>query len=78
MKCLDCNSICIGETGKKFKTRLDERIKDANKDDEGEMSGLSSHIKKHRSPDRSGKYGNNVKKTKSIKAKIQWCGDKEV
>ena len=42
------------------------------------MSGLSSHIKKHRSPDRSGKYGNNVKKTKSIKAKIQWCGDKEV
>ena len=30
VKCWECNSIHIGETGRKLKTRLEEQKKDAN------------------------------------------------
>ena len=45
MKCLDCNSIYIGKTGRKSKARLDELKQDANKGDESKITALSSHIK---------------------------------
>lgn len=39
MKCLDCNKICTGETRKKFKSRLVQQKKDANKDDDMKNTG---------------------------------------